>query len=420
MPVIRSLRFRLLIAMVGIPVVALVAVGVAMHYANSSGLTRSVKFRVVPEPVVHGTGLRTGTPIPDIGASEQPITLGANAEPVLFAADTGEGYIIQAAPGFVTAYEQDQQKDISDLNKRLTVAVAAVSLIAAGVAFALSRRVLGPVESLTGAARKLEAGDLEQRVDVRSNDEIGELGRAFNAMAESLHRNETLRKTLTSDVAHELRTPLNNISGYLEAVADGVVEPDEATITSLQEEANLLIRLVNDLEQLSLADAGHQHLLMEPVRMDVIVARAVGLVSPRAAQKQVRIEVAAAPGLPAVTGDATRLGQVVRNLLENAVTHTPRGGAISVAIGAEEGRLRVSVADTGAGIPAEHLPFIFERFYRADPSRTRTTGGAGLGLAIVSQLVEAHGGTVNARNVADGGAEFTVALPVAEGALAGV
>jgi signal transduction histidine kinase len=403
----------LLIAMVGIPVFALVAVGVAMHYANTSGLSGSVKFRVAPEPVVHGTGLRTGTPIAEIGASEQPIKVGDDAQPILYAADAGEGYVIQAAPGFVTAYEQDQQKDISELNKRLTVAVALVSLTAAVVAFALSRRVLGPVESLTAAARKLESGDLRQRVEIESNDEIGELGHAFNAMAESLHRNETLRKTLTSDIAHELRTPLNNISGYLDAVADGVVAPDEHTIGSLQEEAELLIRLVNDLEQLSLADAGHQHLAKESVRMDLIVTRAVELVTPRAAQKGVRIAVTTAGTPPSVAGDSARLGQVVRNLLENAVTHTPTGGAIAVMIEREGTQVRLAVGDTGEGVPDEHLPFIFERFYRVDPSRTRKTGGAGLGLAIVKQIVEAHGGTVNARNVPGAGAEFTVALAAA-------
>ena len=417
MSALRSLRFRLLIAMVGIPVIALVAVGVAMHYANNSGLSHSVKFRVVPDPVVHGTGLRTDTtPVADLGASEQPITLGSNTEPMLFAADTGQGYIIQAAPGFAAAFEQDQQKSISDLNKRLTVAVVGVSLLAIAIAFALSRRVVGPVESLTAAARLLGSGDLSQRVLITSNDEVGELGRAFNAMAESLDRNESLRKTLTSDIAHELRTPLNNISGYLDAVADGVVEPDERTIASLQEEAALLIRLVTDLEQLSHADAGHQHLHVNPVQLAGITGRAVELVSPRAVLEGVRISVAAETELPLVSGDAARLGQVVRNLLENAITHTPAGGHVSVALDCDDTAVRLRISDTGPGIPEEHLPFIFERFYRADPSRTRKTGGAGLGLAIVQQLVEAHGGAVNARNLPAGGAEFTVVIPALPGA----
>jgi signal transduction histidine kinase len=411
---LHSLRLRLLLAMVGIPVVALVAVGVTMGYTNESKLNDSVKFRVIRQPAARGTGLRqAGDEPPDQPVGETALTLAPNTQPILFASDLGQGYLIQAAPGFVAAYEQDQQADITALNQRLTVAVGGVCLIAAGAAFAVSRRVVGPVESLTAAARQLEAGDLTRRVEIRSRDEVGELGHAFNAMAESLERNEALRKTITSDIAHELRTPLNNISGYLDAVADGVVEPDEPVIASLQEEAQLLIRLVNDLEQLSLADAGHQTLLREPVQVERLVSRAVAMVGARAANKGVRIASEAAEPPLWVWGDATRLGQVVRNLLENAVTHTPAGGTVTVAIGGDSESARMTVTDSGPGIPEEHLPYIFERFYRADRSRARSTGGAGLGLAIVKQLVSAHGGTVQAANVAGGGAEFVVMLPAA-------
>jgi signal transduction histidine kinase len=231
-------------------------------------------------------------------------------------------------------------------------------------------------------------------------------------MAASIEHNQDLRRQMTSDVAHELRTPLNNISGYLDAIADGVVEPTPATIASLQEEAALLVRLVADLEQLSLADAGRQVLVKQRLNLADVVERAVAFIAPRSRARGITIQ-AECSATPAVEGDADRLAQVVRNLLENAVTHTPEGGRITVALKREGRSATLSVADTGPGIAPQHLPLIFERFYRADPSRTRATGGAGLGLAIVKQLVEAHGGTVSVENLPRSGACFTVTLPLA-------
>jgi signal transduction histidine kinase len=271
--------------------------------------------------------------------------------------------------------------------------------------------VLGPVELLTGAARQLESGDLQQRVTVSSRDEIGELGQAFNSMAASLERNEALRKQLTSDVAHELRTPLNNIGGYLDAISDGVIEPDRRAISSLQEEAGLLIRLVGDLQQLALADAGYQELFTEPLQIEDVVMPAVAAVAKRAAAKDVALSIERGTRVPPVVADRARLGQVIRNLLENPVTHTPAEGRVVVSIRRARDRTTISVVDSGPGIPEDDLPFIFERFYRADKARARATGGAGLGLAIVKQLVEAHGGTVTAENGRDGGARLTVSLP---------
>ncbi|MCL4242763.1 MAG: GHKL domain-containing protein, partial [Dehalococcoidia bacterium] len=237
-------------------------------------------------------------------------------------------------------------------------------------------------------------------------------GRAFNCMAESIERNEELRKQMTSDVAHELRTPLNNLAGYLEAIADGVVEPGEGTIASLQEEATLLVRLVADLEELSLADAGRQVLNLEPQPLAPIVEQAVAMVAPRARAAGITIVQETWPA-PMVDVDRRRIAQVVRNLLENAVRHTPDGGTIRVSLRGQETKVELTVSDDGPGIAAEHLENIFERFYRTDASRARATGGAGLGLAIVRQLVEAHGGRVWAANAAGGGALFTVELDAA-------
>ncbi len=411
---VHSLRFRLLLAMIALPVVALASVGLVMTLTTHSRLDNSFRFTVVPVSIGGRGGLQNVDPDEFlIQVESNPPAVEPNTNPLIYEPETGDAYLLRADPGFVAAYQQDQREAIASLNRSLAIAVAAVSVVAALIAFGLSRRVLGPVESLTGAARKLEAGDLQQRVAIRSKDEIGQLGSAFNSMAASLERNESLRTQLTSDVAHELRTPLNNISGYLDAITDGVVEPDQQVIASLQEEAGLLVRLVGDLQQLALADAGYQELFTERLQLEDVVAPAVAAVGKRATAKGVSLSIERGRRAPTVEADRARLGQVIRNLLENAVTHTPPDSAIRVSVRSVGGQVCVSVVDSGPGIPAEHLPFIFERFYRADRARARATGGAGLGLAIVKQIVEAHGGSVTAENGTEGGARLTVSLPAA-------
>jgi signal transduction histidine kinase len=278
----------------------------------------------------------------------------------------------------------------------------------------------------------MERGDLSRRVRVRSGDEIGQLAHAFNAMADGLERQEHLRRNMVTDVAHELRTPLTNIRGYLEALRDGVAQPTPSTIESLHEEALLLNRLVDDLQELSLAEAGQLRLAPRPAALAEIVERVAGALRPTASGKGICIKLDLPPELPLVLADPERVGQIVRNLLANAITHTPPGGSVAVSAAAmsqdKETRrqgawndrplqvplspcLLVSVRDTGPGIAPEHLPNIFERFYRADGSRARATGGVGLGLAIVRQLVAAHGGRVWAESEPGAGACFRFTLP---------
>lgn len=415
---LRSLRLRLLAVMIAIPVLALVSVGTAVTYFNRDRLEEGLQFSVLPATRQVAGGPRANTlddgaiPRAEPTANAVP-TLPGNVR-VFYDAETGQGYLVHTEPGFFTAYRKDRENVVHALNKQLAIAIAAVAVLATLAAIALSRRIVKPVESLTRAARQMEAGNLSERVNIKSRDEIGELARAFNAMATSLERGRTLRKTMTADIAHELRTPLNNVSGYLDAIADGVVAADARVVASLQEEAQLLIRLVDDLEQLSIADAGYQQLVFEETDLSELVARAVEMVDARAAVKGIAVSAAQAAGLPRLNGDRARIGQVVRNLLENAVTHTPPGGTVEIRMGQAAGQLTMTVTDSGSGIPEEHLPNIFERFYRGDPSRNRSTGGAGLGLAIVKQFVEAHGGTVRAENVPGGGARFTVGLPARE------
>lgn len=318
---------------------------------------------------------------------------------------------------------------VSGVNRSIGLALVVAGLAALLLTAALSRRIIRPVEDLTAAAQRMATGDLSRRVPVRSRDEIAALGRAFNAMAEGLQRAEELRRHMVSDVAHELRTPLTNIRGYLEAIRDGVAAPDARTIDSLFEEALLLNRLIDDLHDLALADAGQLRLSPAPADLAAIAERAVAVIRPRLEAKGVACQIAAPPDLPPALVDAERIGQVLRNLLNNALTHTPSGGTITLRIALkDEGRaalgdhhegftlhpssfILVEVRDTGAGIAAEDLPLIFERFYRADRARARATGGAGLGLTIVRRLVEAHGGQAWAESAPGQGAAFWFTVP---------
>jgi signal transduction histidine kinase len=300
---------------------------------------------------------------------------------------------------------------ISSVNRTVLWIAVGAGLTAILLVLGLSRRILAPVEALTAAVHRMEAGDLSQRVEISTQDEIGELGHAFNRMTERLARLEELRRNMVSDVAHELRTPLTNIRGYLEALQDGVIEPQRQVIDSLHEEAMLLNRLVDDLQELALAEAGQLHMEQMPTDLGPLVQQAVVALRPRADAAGIELHVDLPPHLPPVNVDPERIGQVLRNLLSNAVTHTPRGGTVTVATpGTNDGSVRVSVRDTGVGIAAEDLPYVFERFYRADRSRCRTTGGAGLGLAIAKYLVEAHGGQITVESQVGVGSTFSFTL----------
>lgn len=308
--------------------------------------------------------------------------------------------------------EPESMVFLASVNRVLLLIAVVAGLGAVLLILGLSRRILAPVEALTAAVRRMEAGDLSQRVTVTSRDEIGELAQAFNAMADGLARLEELRRNMVTDVAHELRTPLSNIRGYLEALQDGVVEPERHIIDSLHGEAMLLNHLVDDLQELSLAEAGRLRLERQPVALADIVDRAVESIRLRAEAKGVTLRVDLPEDL-LVDVDPQRVGQVLRNLLENALAHTPPDGEIAVAVRVSDQWVEVSVRDTGAGIATEDLPYVFERFYRTDRSRSRATGGAGLGLAIARQLVEAHGGQIEVESEVGQGTQFTFMLPMA-------
>jgi signal transduction histidine kinase len=318
---------------------------------------------------------------------------------------------IAMQPGVATAFNPEDVF-LSSFSRSLWVGVLVGGAVALVLALVLSRGILRPVDALTNAARGMANGRLDQRVVVRSGDEIGQLGHAFNAMAEGLTRTEQLRRTMVADVAHELRTPLTNLRGYLEALRDGVAEPGPDVLTSLYEEAVLLSQLVDDLQDLALSDAGQLTLQRDLTDVNELVTSAVRAVQPEASRRGLSVELNATGESILVWADVRRIGQVLRNLLANALTHTPAGGSITVSAIARGTDLMVNVADSGHGIPPEHMPNVFERFYRVDNSRARATGGAGIGLAVVKQLIEAHGGGVQVRSVVGVGSTFSFTLPL--------
>jgi signal transduction histidine kinase len=321
-------------------------------------------------------------------------------------------YLVYVHPLENVAIGANEQAFINAVNRSIIIAVPVAALAAILLGFPLARSILKPIRALTFAAKKLETGDLSQRVQTSSRDEIGELANAFNEMADALNRAEDLRRNMVTDVAHELRTPLSNIRGYLEAIQDGIMQPSPQIIESLHEEAILLNRLVDDLQELSLAEAGRLTFIRQPISLEDVVRNAIIAVKPQANTKNLDILDSIPSELPFVNADRERIAQVFRNLLNNAITNTKSGGEIIISAQKKNRDIEVSVQDTGYGIPQDDLQFIFERFYRADKSRSRTTGGAGLGLAIVKQLIQAHGGQIAVVSKQGWGTKFTFTLPI--------
>lgn len=344
---------------------------------------------------------KIGEPLSLTGAPLPPIIIQLDRAPV------GKLYI----DPFHTRQSEDESA-VARINRGVVTGTVLVLLAALGLAYWLSQRILRPVEELTNAAQLLKDGNLSARVKNNSKDEIGKLSQSFNEMASSLARLEQVRRNMVTDVAHELRTPLSNMRGYLEAARDGLVPPDENLIENLYEETMLLNRMVEDLQELALAESGHLRLDFQPEEMARIVLAAVDAVRPRALAGNLELEVDTPSDLPPVIADSQRVGQVLRNLLNNAINYTPPGGKIKVIVRALPREVLVAVEDNGEGIAMEHQPYIFERFFRVDASRERPIGGAGLGLAIVRQLVNLHGGRVWVESAPGMGATFWFSLPI--------
>lgn len=293
---------------------------------------------------------------------------------------------------------------------RTAATALGVLLIAALVMVFAGRRLVRPIVALTGAAQRMRNGDHAARVPVSGKDEVSRLGHAFNAMAEAIQRHDFQRKAMVSDVAHELRTPLANIKGYLVASEDGVVPLDRELVVSLLEETELLEHLVTDLQDLALADAGMLRLHPAPRDLSELAQQVVLAHRPAAETAGVAL-TADVPGAAVASVDSARIRQALGNLVTNAVRFTPPGGTVVVGVRRVADGYNLTVTDSGSGIASEHLPHLFDRFYRAEQSRSRSTGGSGLGLAITKHLAEAHGGRITVTSRLGSGSAFTIWIP---------
>ncbi len=315
-------------------------------------------------------------------------------------------------PAYSTAAAEFPRKGlISFLNIYLVLSGLLAVAVAMILTFFVSHRMLSRIESLARVSRLAAQRDFSARAEITSRDELGELSRTFNSMLEELSRTEEIRRNLVADVAHELRTPVTNIRGYVEGIGDGVISPDQATLDSIHSETLLLGRLIEDLQDLALAESGQMDLRIQPCHLGELVASAAASVQPLAQEKQVDLSVGQASKI-VINADPQRISQVLRNLLVNAVTHTPADGQVLIQADQKNGHASITVKNTGAGIPPEDLPHIFDRFYRVDKSRSRSTGGVGLGLTITKHLVEAHGGTIEASSQEGQGTLMVVTLPL--------
>jgi signal transduction histidine kinase len=305
-----------------------------------------------------------------------------------------------------------EQRFLSSVNQSLWIAAIFVVIGTAVASLLFARRLTSPIKHLTQAAKKISAGDLKQRVEIETKDEIGELASAFNSMAQSLDRNKTMNRQLLVGIAHELRTPLTIIQGNLEAMLDGVTTPTPEKIAAIHTETLLLNRLVNDLRDLSLAQAGQLKLQRQPTDVASLVRRAVEVVQPMIKEKSIKLKLDLPSDLPTADVDPDRVSQIIYNLLSNALIHTDEGGHLEIGAQKEQAMIKVSVADTGAGINKKDLPHIFNHFYQVEHSGVRAKGGSGVGLAIVKHLVEAHGGKVGVESELKKGSVFSFTLPL--------
>jgi signal transduction histidine kinase len=316
-----------------------------------------------------------------------------------------------ATTGDLSGHSEFEQRFLETVNRAVVWAVLLVAAAALLAAVLLSQQLVAPLRQLTAAAEAMSSGDLSQRVDVRTGDEVGDLALAFNRMAGDLQVAEVQRRQMTADIAHELRNPLSVIRGNLEAIFDGIYPADIEHLTPIYEETLLLQRLVEDLRLLSLADAGQLELIRSDVDVEQLLSGVAESAQAVAQDRGITLHVETPEEPLVVDGDADRLRQVVGNLVSNALRYTPAGGAVTLSARRADHRVRFAVTDTGPGIPAEDLSHVFDRFYRGDAARDRTSGGSGLGLAIARALVEAHGGTIEIESTVGQGATFLVELP---------
>jgi two-component system sensor histidine kinase BaeS len=301
-----------------------------------------------------------------------------------------------------------QRTTISSIFAGLTAVIIALIL-----SVILARSLTRPLREMTAATRAMAHGELGRQVPVRSQDELGELASSFNQMSSDLARSNELRRQMTADIAHDLRTPLSVLSGYLEALRDGVLEPSPERFDAMFGEARHLQRLIDDLRTLSLADAGELALTPTSVPPGLVLEQAASSYGRHVAQKDVSLSLEIEPDLPEIEVDTDRMAQVFANLISNALRYTPAGGQIRLRARRQDGRVLLQVQDSGSGISPEDIPHIFDRFYRGEGARQGESGESGLGLAIAKSLIELNGGKISVESVVGKGTTFTLSFPAA-------
>ena len=303
----------------------------------------------------------------------------------------------------------------ASFNEALVLALLAAGVVAVIVSLVLSRGVVAPLRTLSAASQRIADGNYTERVQVAGSDELGQLAHSFNQMAEKLEQVEAMRRELIGDVSHELRTPLTAIKGSMEGLMDGILPASAETYQQIHQEADRLARLVDDLQELSRVEAGAYSLNIRPVPVSALVQSTLQRFGAQARSKGIELCPDLAARLPLVLADPDRITQVLTNLVGNAIQYTPEGGRVTILATLHREEILISVMDTGRGIPAEHLPQLFTRFYRVDKSRSRQAGGgSGIGLTIARHLVEAHRGRIWAESGGEGqGSTFTFSLKIA-------
>lgn len=306
-----------------------------------------------------------------------------------------------------------QNTFINSVNKSVLTGGIIAGIVGIVLALLFSRNILKPIRELTEATKKMQQGDLDQRVDTSSGGEIGKLGESFNELAQRLKEQKNLREEMVSDVAHELRNPLSNIQGYLEGLREGMIDPTKQVFETLHQQSLVLNSLVNDLRDVNQAKAGKLNLDKKQVVLEDIISREIKALEAKAEEEGVVLsQNLNGPNL--LKADSARISQVIRNLLDNAITHTSKGGEIRIKTRTSSGEVVTTVSDDGTGIPEQDLPHIFDRFYRVDKSRSRGTGGTGLGLTIAKEIIESHGGKITVKSSEGKGSTFEFTLPLPE------
>jgi len=301
---------------------------------------------------------------------------------------------------------------IERINITLLYGALIGAVIALFLGIFLSRTITRPIRELTQATHAVSQGNLSQQVPVRTKDELGNLANAFNKMSSELSRSVNARKQMTADIAHELRTPLSLILGHAEAVHDGILPPTKENFEIIREEATRLEHLVNDLRTLSLADAGELSINPQTIEPGALLREVASLYQFQTQKKKIRLDLDIVPHLPPLEVDPGRMTQVITNILDNAMRHTPEGGNITLSAKQAGNTIELSIKDSGPGLPKEEADRIFERFYRVDASRQREDGGSGLGLAIAKSIVQAHNGQLSTESETGMGLKVTITLPI--------